>query len=197
MARSHWLLAAGAVVVAGGATAAVVVGDGSTSDAAEEPTTLRAVQAEERDLIEYTTLAGTMTYATSTAVTATADGTITAAVADGDEVARGDVLYELNAEPVTVFYGDLPLYRPLAEGDEGDDVEILEANLAALGYHLDVDDDTDLDDVAEDEADYDTDFTVDGVFDAATADAVRRWQDDLGVDDTGVVDPSAVVVIDG
>ncbi|MEM9133943.1 MAG: peptidoglycan-binding domain-containing protein, partial [Actinomycetota bacterium] len=47
------------------------------------------------------------------------------------------------------------------------------------------------------EADYDTDFTVDGVFDAATADAVRRWQDDLGVDDTGVVDPSAVVVIDG
>lgn len=197
MARSHWFLAAGAVAVAGGATAVVVAGDSSTSDAAEEPTTLRAVQAEERDLIEYTTLTGSMTYATSTPVTAMADGTITAAVSDGDTVARGDVLYELNAQPVTVFYGDLPLYRPLAEGGEGEDVAILEANLAALGYHLDTDDDTDPEDLADDEAEFDTGFTVDGVFDAATADAVRRWQDDLGVDDTGVVNPTDVVVVDG
>jgi hypothetical protein len=40
-------------------------------------------------------------------------------------------------------------------------------------------------------------FTVDESFTSATADAVRTWQSDLGVDDTGTVEPSRVVIASG
>ncbi|MEO0492933.1 MAG: peptidoglycan-binding domain-containing protein, partial [Actinomycetota bacterium] len=100
----------------------------------------------------------------------------------------GDVAYEINAEPVTVFYGDIPFYRPLTPGTEGDDVLLLEQNLASLGFHATEDDDGE---------EVDEDFVVDGVFDDATADAVRRWQAELGVEETGTVDPTAAVMVPG
>jgi peptidoglycan hydrolase-like protein with peptidoglycan-binding domain len=49
----------------------------------------------------------------------------------------------------------------------------VEENLAALGYRG---------------------FTVDNDYTAATASAVRRWQKDLGVTQTGTLDPAAVVL---
>jgi peptidoglycan hydrolase-like protein with peptidoglycan-binding domain len=78
--------------------------------------------------------------------------------------------------PVTLFYGSLPLYRPVRTSDSGDDVREIETNLAALGY---------------------TGFTVDDSFTESTAAAVRKWQKDLGVTQTGMVDPEAVVVATG
>jgi hypothetical protein len=74
---------------------------------------------------------------------------------------------------VSLFYGDRPFYRSLQAGDSGEDVMEVEQNLAALGY---------------------TGFTVDAEYTAATATAVRTWQQDHSVTETGVFDPAAVVL---
>src|SRR6266542_3809448 len=56
------------------------------------------------------------------------------------------------------------------------DAAQLEANLSKLGY---------------------AGFTVDDTYTAATAQAVRSWQADLGLPTTGVVEPGQVVVTPG
>ncbi|MEM9514272.1 MAG: peptidoglycan-binding protein [Actinomycetota bacterium] len=189
--RLRWKWIAAIVVIAGVAAAAAVVvsssESGTTTDA--EPITLQAVTAETTDLVEFTDLSGTLRYANATTVGAGGDGVITALVADGATVVQGDELYSVNEQPAVVFYGDVPLYRELTDGATGDDVLMLEQNLSMLGYQV-----AELDD---DGSPVDEDFNVDGVFDAATTDAVERWQDDLGVEPTGVVTPSAVVVLGG
>ncbi len=199
MARRSVLVVAAAglsAAVAGGAWAAAALG--STEDTEAEPAAaLRAVPAEERDLVEHLTLDGTVDYAITRQSTASVAGTVTAVAAAGQTVERGDVVYEIDARPVVVLYGDVPHYRPLAEGDEGDDVEQLEANLASLGHHVEVPIDLDGDGGTDDEDEVDTGFTVDGVFDGATADAVRRWQADLGLTETGQVAVGDVVFVPG
>ena len=177
------LLAVGAVVFA-----VLATGSESGDDTSAAEVTIRAVEAQQRDLVETTDLDGTLAFADIESVTAGAEGTVTAAASDGASLVRGDVVYEVNAQPVTVFYGDVPLYRPLTPGTEGDDVLLLEQNLASLGHHATED---------EDGEEVDTGFVVDGVFDDATTDAVRRWQADLDVEETGTVDPGAVVMLPG
>jgi peptidoglycan hydrolase-like protein with peptidoglycan-binding domain len=71
--------------------------------------------------------------------------------------------------------GTVPAYRALSSGLEGTDVRQLQRNLLALGF----DDGGDLE--------------VTGEFDADTAEAVRDWQEDLGLDRTGVVEVGDVV----
>ncbi len=192
--RRRWLGAAVAVGLVGAGAAGVYLAttDGSGTDDGVEPAAIRAVTAEQRDLIEYTDLDGTLGYAETRSVGAAATGTVTAIVADGDVVARGDTIYEVNAVPVTLFYGDTPLYRSLDVGDEGDDVLLVEENLASLGHHV-----GESDDGEDGDDEIDTGFTVDGVYDAATADAVERWQADLGTDETGRFELGAVVVTGG
>ncbi|MEM9466619.1 MAG: peptidoglycan-binding domain-containing protein [Actinomycetota bacterium] len=177
------LLAVGAVVFA-----VLATGSDSGDDTTAAEVTIRAVEAQQRDLVETTDLDGTLAFADVETITAGTEGTVTAAAADGANLVRGDVVYEVNAQPVTVFYGDVPLYRPLTLGTEGDDVLLLEQNLASLGYHA-----TENDDGEE----VDTGFVVDGVFDDATTDAVLRWQADLDVEETGVVEPGSIVMVPG
>jgi peptidoglycan hydrolase-like protein with peptidoglycan-binding domain len=179
------LSAAGALIVAG----VVLSSSSGSSDETAEPVTLRAVTAETVDLVEYTDIDGTMTYADTTSVITSGDGTITAVAAAGGEVARGSILYEVNGSPTVALYGDAPMYRDLSEGVTGDDVVVLEQNLASLGYNSGDEDD--------DGNPVDEGFVVDGEFDSATAEAVSRWQDDVGVEPTGVVSASSVLVIDG
>ncbi|MCP3934214.1 MAG: peptidoglycan-binding protein, partial [Actinomycetia bacterium] len=186
-----WLkLLAAALVVA--ALAAVVIAalnsSSDSDDPAEAQVTLRAVAAEQRDLIEYTNIDGTLQYANVTSVAAGTDGLITDVVNEGQTLARGDMAYEINATPVVVFYGEVPFYRTLVNRVSGDDVLVLEENLASLGYHASEGDDGD---------DVDTGFTVDGTFDAETFEAVKRWQDDLDVVVTGTVAPGDVIVVPG
>lgn len=177
-----------------GATGAVAVGavvafrgDDSASDPAQA-TAINTVTAATRDLIEFTDLDGRMVYADITSVTAAADGLVTATTTDGAIVERGDALYAVNASAVTVFYGDVPLYRPLGDGAVGDDVLLVEANLASLGFHSVVDDEGVI---------IDSGFAVDGIYDAATADAVVRWQSEAGLPETGIVNESDVIVVAG
>jgi len=183
------LLSAALVAAILAAVAFVAFSSSSDSDnTAEAQVTLRAVEAEQRDLIEYTNIDGTLHYANVTTVGAATEGLITDLANEGQTLARGDTAYEVNATPVVVFYGDVPFYRAMAEGASGDDVLLLEENLASLGYHAIEGDDGD---------DVDTGFTVDGTFDTETFEAVKRWQEDLGFAETGTFFPGDVVMVPG
>ncbi len=185
--RSRWPMVATAVVLVGGGAALWwVTRDGDSASADVEPVTIRTVEAEQRDLVEFSDLAGTLGHAEVRTVNTISAGTITWIADDGVDRDRGETLYELDARPVVVFHGDQPFYRPLRAGLEGDDVRILEQNLAALGFHVD-----DVDDPAA------SGLVVDGVFDADTTAAVERWQESLGLEPTGAVEPGDAVVTAG
>jgi hypothetical protein len=117
---------------------------------------------------------GTLGYGTPATVTGTGRGTVTWLPGTGTTVQRGQPVYRVDNSPVPLWYGALPLYRTLQAGvTDGPDAKEVEENLAALGY---------------------TGFTVDDRYTSATASAVRRWQHDLGVPETGTVEPAAVVL---
>jgi membrane fusion protein, multidrug efflux system len=113
-----------------------------------------------------------------------AGGTIvTSIAAPGTEVERGGALYALDGHPTVLLVGSTPAYRAMRQGDRGVEVVQLQANLVALGFGGQ------------------PALRTDGVFDADTATAVRRWQTAGNLSATGVVRlgdvtflPSAVVV---
>jgi len=90
----------------------------------------------------------------------------------GATVHRGESLFKVDNRPVVLLYGTLPLYRTLAAGSKGPDVKQFEQNLAALGI---------------------TGVTVDEDYTAATAAAVDRWRQRLGLAKTGTVAPGEVL----
>lgn len=104
-----------------------------------------------------------------------AAGTVTAVrVGAGDEVDVGSVLYEVNLRPVLVARGEVPAFRDLGTGAEGDDVRQLQQLLTGLGYYG---------------------GAQDGGFGARTERAVRAWQDDLGIPVDGVVRAGDLVFV--
>ena len=133
---------------------------------------------ERRDLVDRENVNGTLGYGETTDVASPRPGVLTRLPAAGTVIERGQAVFDVNAQGVPLLYGDLPMYRSLsiATGD-GADIRQLEENLAALGFSdgLSIDDD----------------------FDAATADAVRDWQESLGLTRTGVVETSDAVIAPG
>lgn len=93
----------------------------------------------------------------------------------GDEVSAGDVLYTVDLRSVVIAEGAVPAFRAIARSAEGADVRQLQEFLAASGY---------------------LNVAPDGVFGSATVAAVRAWQDDMGVDDDGVVRLDDVVFVE-
>ena len=113
-------------------------------------------------------------------VTNNASGTVTSIVAEGTVVEQGDVIYEVDGEPVTALYGDVPAHRTLREDvDEGADVLQLEQALSDLGY------------------DTSGSMTIDEDYTAFTETLVETWQDEVGSEVDGVVDLGEVVFIAG
>ena len=109
-----------------------------------------------------------------------AGGVITEIVAAGETIEQGDVLYRVNGEPVVVMYGDIPAYRTLRDLSDnmtGTDVLQLEEALVALGY------------------DPDSLASVDEEFTDYTETMVERWQEDLGVEETGFVALGSIIFI--
>jgi peptidoglycan hydrolase-like protein with peptidoglycan-binding domain len=119
---------------------------------------------------------GTLGHGATTTLFAGIGGTVTWLPATGATIRRGKALYRVDDTPVTLLYGSLPAYRTLAPGVDGADVKQFERNLWALGYRG---------------------FTVDSDYTAATAAAVRDWQDDLGLDETGRIEPGRIVYASG
>jgi peptidoglycan hydrolase-like protein with peptidoglycan-binding domain len=105
-----------------------------------------------------------------------AGGVITRLPKAGDEISVGQAVYEVNGRPVIAVRGDRPFWRSLSEGiTNGADVQQLEQALADLGFGADV--------------------TVDTEFTWYTAEAIKDWQEALGLERTGVVELGDVVAI--
>jgi hypothetical protein len=146
-----------------GAGAAVVVADPFSSKATSRlgvvdnsgPTSLATVARQ--DLTSQTQLAATLGYAGSYTVVNQAAGsaassnavspsssagsssdgssaTFTSLPTVGQQFNQGQVLYQVNAQPVVLLYGSTPAYRALSEGMTGPDVTELNADLVALGH---------------------------------------------------------------
>lgn len=144
--------------------------DGSTTPDALPPATAEVTRGT---LTDEVTEGGTLGYGTLVPISSRKVGTVTALPEEGEVVRRGEPLFEVDATPVPLLYGTVPAWRDLAPGVEGRDVKQLEKNLWALGYRG---------------------FDVDEDYTDATADAVADWQEDLGVEETGQVRTSDVVV---
>jgi peptidoglycan hydrolase-like protein with peptidoglycan-binding domain len=173
-----YAVAAAVVVALGGIAAAVLglgTGDGGKANAGTElpPKTTKVTQ---ETLLDTKTTSGELAFGAATTASSRFAGTLTKLPSGGDSIARGESLYAVDAVPVALMYGALPAYRDLKNGVEGADVKEFEANLAALGY---------------------VGFDVDAEFTANTAAAVKRWQEDRGLDETGVVSLGSVVFAPG
>jgi len=123
-------------------------------------------------LIDRETHDGTLGHGDPAAISSRGSGTVTWLPAEGATVTRGKAIFRLDNKPVTLLYGSLPTYRTLSTGVKGADVKQFEQNLWALGYRG---------------------FTVDGTFSWATASAVKTWQEDLNLSETGTVLPNQIV----
>jgi peptidoglycan hydrolase-like protein with peptidoglycan-binding domain len=176
MTRKLAIIAA-VVLVVGAVAARIALSLGSAAGSGSAtklpPATAKITRTT---LVETTTVPGTLGYGEAVPVAAAGEGTLTWIADTGSTVHRGQPLFKLDERPVVALYGKLPPYRTLREGLTGADVRQLEQNLAKLGY---------------------TGFTVDTMFAAGTAAAVRDWQTDLGLPQTGTVEPGQVVVIPG
>ncbi|MFD5446736.1 peptidoglycan-binding protein [Streptomyces sp. NPDC127100] len=219
--RRTALIASAAVVVAGVAVVgALGLGGGGDEGPGAPPRSGSLVAVARTTLTERTQVDGELGYGTELPLPVKADGTVTRLPQQGATVGRGEELLRVDDRPVVLLYGTLPMYRSLGlraeetEDEAGDrsagqddagepdqggrgsggeqptgeagsagarpapremrgmDVMQFETNLAALGY---------------------TGFTVDETFTAGTADAVRRWQRSLGVEETGTVGVGDVI----
>ena len=93
----------------------------------------------------------------------------------GTILGSGDSIARVSDSPVVLFEGGLPMYRTLREGVEGQDVLQLEQALVSLGY------------------DPDGTVTIDEAFTSSTEDMVERWQEAVGLDETGRVSVGDIV----
>ncbi|WP_020576076.1 peptidoglycan-binding protein [Actinopolymorpha alba] len=172
------LLAVGGTVLAVAAAAVAAVGFGGRE--AEPPprrtTPAATAQVTRQTLVRTATATGELTYGEARPLDSKAAGTVTWLAPVGSVVRRGGVLLRADERPVALLYGQVPMFRELSEGVEGTDVVQFERNLRALGYRW---------------------FTVDERFTDATARAVKRWQADLGLEETGKVAVGQVIYAPG
>lgn len=196
--RWHAVVAGVLLLVAAGG-GAVLLGEpsgGDTADADVEDVPTAPVRRG--DLRQAQDVPGTLGFGSPTTVAGSGEGIITWLPSAGVTVTRGQQLFRVDDAPVSVFYGGLPLYRTLSDhaldtdagetedGDRkggkaptypvptGNDVDLVAQNLASLGYYYGP--------------------TVEARYDWTLAHAVAEWQESQGVEETGVLDPAAVVV---
>lgn len=87
-------------------------------------------------------------------------------VAPGDVIDEGEVLIEVSQRPIIALQGDLPMFRGLGPGSEGDDVEQLQSALNRIGITV----------------------PVDGVYGEATELGVKEMYERRGYDAPGLTD---------
>jgi hypothetical protein len=172
-------LTAAVVLAAGGAASAFLVNRSDTSQAtnpAAQALPVNTAKVTQQTLKDTETEDGRLGFGPTTSAVNRVAGTVTDVPDSGQELRRGNTVYSIDNVPTTLLYGALPAYRRLTIGTEGNDVLQLEQNLQAMGY---------------------TGFTVDDEYTDATAAAVEEWQEDRGVDETGVVELGSVLFAPG
>ena len=179
-ARRWWIIAAIAVIAIGACVAAFLALMGNGDDDADPGATVSTAAVERMDVVETETLPGTLGYGAAEQITffsstdgivsvfGLAQGIVTDIVDEGTIVRSGDVLYEVNTQPIVVLEGSIPAYRSFTSSmSDGSDVEQLEQALSDAGF------------------DPDGDMVIDDEFTSATADAIERLQESVGADEDG------------
>ncbi|WP_117210820.1 peptidoglycan-binding protein [Allorhizocola rhizosphaerae] len=171
----RWIVPLALAVLVAGAAGFVVANRPTAGAASWEkqlpPNTAKVTRQDLRATEEVT---GDLGHGPASSLINRIPGTVTSLPVAGSVIQQGQVLYEVDSHPVVLLYGAEPAYRPLGTGTEGADVRQLETALRALGY---------------------TGFSVDEEFTSGTADAVREWQEDLGLPETGRVELGRVVFV--
>lgn len=194
--RRRVVLAGLGLVVAGGAVGitAVAADSPTTTDGgadragAEDRSAGTTAQVVRTDLADRVELDGDLGFGAPVDLTIGGQGIVTALPEPGAVVERGGTVVEVDGAVVPLFLGTRPLWRTLtadprdamgAPTDQltGPDVRIVEENLQALGF-----------------IDADSDAKVDDTYTGSTAEAVKEWQEHLGLPQTGVVEPTDVIV---
>ena len=203
--RARVLAVAGLVAVTAAGGAAWAVGAGGSAPAPKDTARQPTVTVERGTVRQEQRLTGRVGHSTPRAIAGSGEGIVTWLPAVGDTVQRGGQLYRVDDQPVALFHGTLPLYReltppapagkpektsdqssdddepsdpPPAQGPQrGNDVDLVAANLAILGYYRGP--------------------TTGAVYAGALVDAVERWQADHGGVRTGVLGPGTVAVSRG
>ncbi|MDO8186847.1 peptidoglycan-binding protein, partial [Conexibacter sp. CPCC 205706] len=177
----RWALVA--LPVAGlGALAAVVVASGVGGGAGGSGASgggggvRGSERVARRTLVDSATVDGTLGYGSSRPALDRRGGTLTWLPRTGATIHPGERIFAVDGDPVILLDGTTPAWRTMKVGDEGADVLQLERNLAALGHDP---------------------GTVDDEYTAATAAAVRAWQDDWGMAESGRVELGDVVFLPG
>ena len=133
MSRRRAVIIAGitVVVVVGAIVASTQIG-GSASTPSQEVVVLNTVQ--HRTLQSTVALNGTLARKNLRNITAATQGLVSAVYATDDETMQaGQPLFALNGRDAMAETGIVPFFRPLAPGDEGDDVLQLKQILLASG----------------------------------------------------------------
>lgn len=178
--RRWWVTRVGLPVAAGVSLVGLgVAASGSGADESTSTVATTTAVVEKRTITERETFDGRLGYDDARTLVNLRTGTLTRTADEGATVKRGGVLYRVDNEPVYLLYGATPVYRTMQQGDEGPDISQLESELMALGY----DDDGQMD--------------VDGDFDGDTADAVRDWQSDKGLSESGRIELGQVAFLAG
>ncbi len=104
------------------------------------------------------------------------EGTLTWVPDLGEEIKPGEVIWEIDRQPVIYMPGDLPMYRDLYKGvKKGDDILQLEEFLIAEGFGPDG-------------------WEADDSFNARTRAAVKAFQKARGMTEDGLLGPANIVV---
>ena len=147
----------------------------------EEPTaattkTTKTVEVKRETLSNSTEYNGDLGFGESRGLASRAEGTITWLPEKGDIIGSGEVLWEIDRQPVIFIEGDLPMYRPLFVGaKKGDDVEQLERYLIDKGYGPEG-------------------WEADSTFNARTKAAVKQFQKEHKMTEDGRLEVGDIVI---
>jgi hypothetical protein len=172
-------IAAGTALAVAAAVGIVLVvdsSDGNRTARGAARSTAHMATVRHRNLVDTQRVDGTLGYSGERQAANALPGTYTWLPGVGHIVRPGGVLWRVDNTPVVLMDGTLPAYRAMHRGDEGTDVLQLERGLSAAGYDP---------------------GTIDGTFDASTGAAVRDWQADRDLKETGIVELGRVVFLPG
>lgn len=174
-----------AIATAMGALVLAVVFGTQWARGAGEPAALATVSettAPTTDTVSLQTLehteefSGTVGYGETFSLPGQAAGTVTWVPQKGAVLSPGDVLYRTDDRPTSWTRGEIPMYRELSSGSEGDDVAQLQRYLIDEGF-------------------LESDFDVNGKFTSATRRAVKDWQDERGLKTSGRIDATQLLFL--
>ena len=183
LSRRRILIGAGAALLLAGAgvgtAAAVGVLPGRSRKADDNPTTFTGATDEitRGDLQGETSATGTLRFSDSHALRSGFEGVVTWLPAAGTVIHAGDRLYEIGDDSAYLMRGSIPAWRTFESGmDNGEDVRQLETLLRDMGYF---------------------DYEPDNHFSWATTSAIMKWQNSVGLPQTGTIPLGRMVFTPG